>query len=237
MEIQLKEVNTLRELKQFVSFQYALYKDNKYWVPPLRSEELFSLRKEKNPAFDFCETKYWLVTKDKKIVGRIAGIINKKYNEKWNVKAVRFGWFDFVDDNAVSSALLDAVEQWGKSKGMAHIHGPLGFTDMDGEGTLIEGFEEVSTLGAIYNYTYYGSHIEKAGYSKDSDWVEYEVTMHAEVVDQIRRIADIALERYHLNVLRVKKAKEMLPYQKKSSGCSTPHTKISTASLNYRTGR
>ncbi len=212
MEIQLKEVSTLRELKQFVSFQYTLYEGNRYWVPPLRAEELFTLRKDKNPAFDFCEAKYWLALKNKKIVGRIGGIINRKYNEKWNVKAVRFGWFDFLDEKEVSSALLDAVEKWGKLKGMTRIHGPLGFTDMDGEGTLIEGFEEVSTLGAIFNYPYYASHIESAGYSKDCDWVEFEVTMHPEVVDKIGRVAAIALERYNLSVLRVKKAKDMLPY-------------------------
>ena len=214
METYLKEVSTLRELRQFVSFQYTLYKDNKYWVPPLRSEELFSLRKDKNPAFDFCEAKYWLAIRNNKIIGRIAGIINGKYNEKWGVKTVRFGWFDFLDDREVAAALLDAVEKWGESKGMTHIHGPLGFTDMDGEGTLIEGFEEVSTLGAIYNYPYYASHIENAGYAKDSDWVEYEVTMHPEVVDKIRRIAEISLERYNLKILRVRKAKEMLPYAK-----------------------
>jgi hypothetical protein len=214
MELILKEVKTLRELKQFVSFQYTLYKDNTYWVPPLRSDELLSLRREKNPAFDFCDARYWLALRDNKIVGRIAGIVNGRYNEKWKAKAVRFGWFDFIDDQEVASALLDAVEQWGKSQGMAHIHGPLGFTDMDGEGTLVEGFEEVSTLGAIYNYPYYPAHIERAGYDKDSDWVEYEVTMTDEIVDKIRRISDIALERYHLSVLRVTKAKELLPYAK-----------------------
>ena len=214
METQLMEVRTLRELREFVSFQYTLYKDNKFWVPPLRSEELFSLREDKNPAFDFCEAKYWLAMRENKIVGRIAGIINRRYNEKWGVKAARFGWFDFFNDHEVSSGLLDAVEQWAGSMGMTHIHGPLGFTDMDGEGTLVEGFNEVSTLGAIYNYPYYPSHIEKAGYVKDSDWVEYEVTMHAEVVDNIRRIAEISLKRYNLSILRVQKAKEMLPYAK-----------------------
>jgi len=178
MELCLKEINTLHELKQFVSFQYDLYNGNRFWVPPLRSEELLSLRKEKNPAFDFCDTKYWVATRNNKIVGRIAGIINKRYNERWNKKTVRFGWFDFVDDNEVSASLLHAVEEWGAAKNMSSIHGPLGFTDMDGEGTLVEGFEEVSTLGAIYNYPYYGAHIEKAGYLKDCDWIEYEVTMH-----------------------------------------------------------
>jgi hypothetical protein len=214
MEMHLKAINTLHELKQFVSFQYDLYKGNKFWVPPLRSEELLTLRKEKNPAFDFCETKYWLAIRNDTIVGRVAGIINRRYNERWNKKTVRFGWLDFVDDKEVSSSLLHAVEEWGASKNMSSVHGPLGFTDMDGEGTLVEGFEEVSTLGAIYNYPYYGTHIEHAGYLKDSDWIEYEVTMHGEVVDQIRRIADVALQRNHLQILRVKKAKEMLPYAK-----------------------
>ncbi len=212
--MQIKEVNTLRELRQFVSFQYSLYDDNKYWVPPLRADELKSLRKDKNPAFDFCEAKYWLAFKDGKIVGRIAGIINKKYNEKWDAKAARFGWFDFVDDKEVSSALLGAVENWARENGMTSLHGPLGFTDMDGEGALVEGFEEVSTLGALYNYPYYPEHIETAGYSKDADWIEYQVTMNSEVNEEIGRIAEIALKRNNLKILKVKKAKEMLPYAK-----------------------
>ena len=131
MKIQIKKVDTKNELKQFVSFQYSLFKDNKFWVPPIRSDEFNTLRKDKNPAFDFCEAEYWLAYNDKTIVGRIAGIINHKYNEKWKVKTARFGWFDFIDDNEVSSALLHTVEQWAASKGMEHIHGPLGFTDMD----------------------------------------------------------------------------------------------------------
>ncbi|MDP4175895.1 MAG: hypothetical protein Q8933_18100 [Bacteroidota bacterium] len=213
-QIELKEVNSLHDLKQFVSFQYRLYKDNKFWVPPIRSEELFSLRRDKNPAFDFCSSKYWLALKNGKIVGRIAGIINTKYNEKWNAKSARFGWFDFIDDQEVPSALLSAAEDWAKSQGMDSIHGPLGFTDMDGEGTLIEGFEETGTLGAIYNFPYYAEHIEKSGYVKEADWVEYEVTMNSEVNKTVQRIAQIALTRNNLTVLRVKKAKELLPYAK-----------------------
>ena len=214
MEIEIKEANTLRELKQFVSFQYLLYKENKYWVPPIFSDEIKSLRKDKNPAFDFCEAKYWLAYRDGKIVGRIAGIINKKYNEKWKTKSARFGWFDVIDDHEVSSFLFSAVEEWARKKGMHSIHGPLGFTDMDGEGTLIEGFEEVSTLGAIYNYPYYSGLIENSGYSKDSDWVEYEVTMNSIIDEKIKRIAEVALKRNDLKILKVKKAKEILPYAK-----------------------
>jgi GNAT superfamily N-acetyltransferase len=214
MEVQLKEVTTLRGLKQFVSFQYVLYRDNAYWVPPLRSDEFLSLRKDKNPAFDFCEAKYWLALKNGRIAGRIAGIINKKYNEKWNTKAARFGWFDFIDDTEVSSTLLQAVEKWAAMNGMNCVHGPLGFTDMDGEGALIEGFEEVSTFGALYNYPYYPEHIEKSGFVKDVDWIEYTVEMHTGIPEKIQRIAEIALMRNNLKILKVKKAKELLPYAK-----------------------
>jgi len=212
MAVETKVVNTPRELKQFVKFQYALYRDNKFWVPPLRSDELKSLRPKDNPAFAFCEAKYWLAYKDGKLAGRIAGIINKKYNEVWKARAARFGWLDFIDDREVSSALFKTVEGWAVEKGMTSIHGPLGFTDMDGEGTLVEGFEETSTLGAIYNYPYYASHIERAGYAKDTDWIEFQVTMHEEIPEKVQRIADIALERNRLTVLKVKKAKELLPY-------------------------
>ena len=212
MSVELQEAITRRELKHFIDFQYLLYRDNKYWVPPPRTDELNSLLKEKNPAFDFCEAKCWIAYKDGKIAGRVAGIINKKYNEKWNAKAARFGWYDFIDDGEVSSALLNAVEQWAAAKGMESIHGPLGFTDMDGEGTLVEGFEEVSTLGAIYNYPYYAEHILHCGYAKESDWIEYEVTMHEEIPEKVARIAEIALQRNSLKILRVKKAKEILPY-------------------------
>jgi len=215
MEIEVKEVTTLHALRQFVSFQYSLYKNNGYWVPPLRADELRSLRKDKNPAFDFCEAKYWLACKDGKIVGRVAGIINGRYNEKWNEKAARFGWLDFVDDEEVSEKLLQEVERWASKRGMSHLHGPLGFTDMDGEGMLVEGFGEIGTLGALYNYPYYRRHIERLGYSKDTDWIEYEVTLHGNIPEKVARMAEIALKRNNLRVLKVRKAKEVLPYAKK----------------------
>jgi hypothetical protein len=214
MALQIEEVTTSRELKRFVAFLYDLYRGNRYWVPPPRIDEFKSLRKETNPAFEFCEAKCWLARREGTIVGRIAGIINHRYNKRWNARSARFGWFDFIDDAEVSSALLRAGEDWARSKGLTGIHGPLGFTDMDGEGTLIEGFEEVSTLGAIYNYPYYAGHIERAGYEKDIDWVEYQVTMHSEIPEKVARIAEIALTRNHLRVLHVKKAKELLSYAK-----------------------
>jgi hypothetical protein len=213
MNLILKEISTNKELKSFVNFAYELYDSNKYWVPPLKKEELFSLRKDQNPAFDFCEAKYWLAYDNNKIVGRIAGIINQKFNDKFNKKIMRFGWIDFVDNDIVSAKLLSAVEEWAKEKGMNEIHGPLGFTDMDFEGTLIEGFEEVSTLGAIYNYPYYPKLIEKEGYTKETDWVEFEVKMdNKPIPEKIQRITEIALKRNKLHILKVKKSKELLPY-------------------------
>ncbi|MDD3557485.1 MAG: hypothetical protein PHW27_02840 [Melioribacteraceae bacterium] len=213
METRVREVISKRDLKNFVNFQFQLYNNNEYWVPPLKKEEIFLLNRDKNPAFDFCETKYWLAYKDEKIVGRIAGIINYKFNEKFDKKIMRFGWIDFIDDAEVCSTLLSAVENWAKEKGMSEVHGPLGFTDMDGEGTLIEGFEEMSLLGAIYNYPYYPKLIEQNGYTKDIDWVEFQVIMTSDPVpEKISRISEIALKRNKLHVLRVKKSKELLPY-------------------------
>jgi hypothetical protein len=215
MGVEVREVSTLHELKRFVSFQYSLYRRNRCWVPPLRTDELHTLRKDRNPAFDFCEAKYWIACRDNKPVGRVAGIINKRYNERWNEKAARFGWFDFVDDCEVSGRLLQVVEQWAFEQGMRYIHGPLGFTDMDGEGVLVEGFQEIGTMGALYNFPYYQRHIERAGYSKDSDWIEYELTMHGVTPERVARMAKIALQRNNLRILKARKAKEILPYARK----------------------
>ena len=168
MELQIKEVQNKKDLKKFISFPYDLYKGNKYWVPPLRFDEMNTLDWNKNPAFDFCEAKYWLAYRDGKIVGRIAGIINNKYIEKWGNKYARFGWIDFIDDVEVLKALISTVETWASEKGMEAVEGPLGFTDLDYEGMLIEGFEELGTMAGIYNYPYYPQYIEKLGYKKRS---------------------------------------------------------------------
>lgn len=212
MNLNLKEVQSNKDLKSFISFQYNLYKNNRCFIPPLRFDELKSLDKNVNPAFEFCESKYWLVYKDDRIVGRVAGIINSKFNNKFNKKVARFGWIDFEDDFSISSMLLNTVEKWAAEKGMTSIHGPLGFTDMDGEGMLIEGYEEESTLGSIYNFPYYRNHIEKLGYTKDIDWIEFRVNVVSSTPEKIERIAQIALERNKLHLPVFKKAKEMLPY-------------------------
>ena len=214
MDIQIQPVTLLGELKRFASFPYSLYAGNSFWVPPIRFAEMQTFRWDKNPAFEFCEVKYWLAFKDGKVAGRIAGILNNRYIETWGEKTVRFGYIEFVDDERVSEALLGAVEAWARERGMESVHGPLGFTDLDPEGMLVEGFEELGTMGATYNFRYYPVHMEKHGYQKDVDWVEFEVKIPEGVHERLKRLAEAAARRNDLRVLRVKKSKELLPYTK-----------------------
>jgi len=213
--IRVIEVQTKKQLSEFIKFPDKLYKGNKYRVPQLHIYEKSSLSPDKNPAFDFCEAKYWLAYENNKIVGRIAGIINNKSNEIWNEKAVRFGWIDFVDNINVSSALISSVENWGRLKGMTIVQGPLGFTDMDLEGMLVEGFNEISTQTVIYNYPYYPVHLEKNGYSKDVDWIQYEIKVPAQIPDKVKQISELVQRKYNLKILNFKKAKDILPYATK----------------------
>jgi hypothetical protein len=213
--IQIVEVVTKKQLSEFINFPDRLYKGNKYRVPQLHLYEKSSLSSDKNPAFDFCEAKYWLAYEDNKIVGRIAGIINNKSNEIWNEKIIRFGWIDFIDNTEVSSSLIKTVEDWGKSKGMTRSIGPMGFTDMDLEGMLVEGFDEISTQTVIYNYPYYPVHLENYGYSKDVDWIQYEIKVPDKIPDKVKRISELVQQKYNLKILDFKKAKDILPYANK----------------------
>lgn len=212
MSVELKKVVTKSDLKMFIKFPYKHYSGNKYWVPPLLMDEYKNLDTAKNPALEFCEAQYWLAYKNNELVGRIAGIINNRYNEKVGKKIMRFGYIEFIDDEEVSKKLFDAVENWAKEIGCESIHGPLGFTDMDPEGMLIEGFEEIPTIATIYNYPYYSVHAEKYGYKKDIDWLEYELVPPKDIPEKVERIAKAVFERYHLKMLEVKKAKDLLPY-------------------------
>ncbi len=212
MSVIIKKVSDNKDLKRFIKFPFDLYAGNKYWVPPLFYDEMNNLKVDKNPAHEFCEAAYWLAYKDGKIAGKISGIINKRYNEKIGKNTARFSRFDFIDDEEVSSALIETVEKWARNKSAVEIHGPLGFTDMDPEGMLIDGFDELATIAAIYNYPYYRNHIEKLGYQKDVDWIEYELYPTKKIPEKIERIAAIVEERYKLKILKIKKAKELLPY-------------------------
>jgi GNAT superfamily N-acetyltransferase len=214
METEIKEVTNLKELKAFIHFPHDLYRGNPYWVPSLTFDELNTLCRDKNPAFEYCETRYWLAYREGRIVGRVAAILNRRHIEKWKQPYLRFGWIDFIDDPLVSAALMGAVEAWAKENSLTAVHGPLGFTDMDREGMLVEGFDELATLITIYNYPYYPNHLERLGYIKDTDWMEYEISVPPQSNETIARIADIALRRNKLKLLEAKNKKELLPYTK-----------------------
>ena len=214
MDVQIKEVITLKELKAFIRFPIQLYRDNPYYVPTLISDDLNTLRRDKNPAFETCQARYWLAYREGTIVGRVAAILNQPHIQKWGQRYLRFGWLDFIDDPQVSSALLHMVEAWAKETGMAAVHGPLGFTDMDREGMLVEGFDELATLATWYNHPYYPAHLEKLGYAKDIDWVEYEISMPVEPDEKIARMAAIVMKRNKFHLLELRNKKELLLHAK-----------------------
>lgn len=200
MSVIIKKVTNKKSLKEFIQFHYDLYRDNKYDAPNLYSDEIATLSKEKNAAFDFCEADYFLAYKDNKLVGRIAAIINHRANEKWKKKAVRFGWIDFIDDREVSSELIKKVEDWGKERGMEMIQGPLGFTDMDPEGMLCEGFEEMGTMPTIYNYEYYIKHFDNMpGFYIENKYVEYRMDIPKEIPEKYLKISETIMKRYNLH--------------------------------------
>ena len=204
MAIEIKKVETISDLRRFVDFHYDLYKDCPYDVPSLFMDEMNTLRSDRNAAFDFCEAAYFMAYKDGRMVGRIAGILNPRANERWQTKDVRFGWIDFIDDIEVSRALFNAVEEWGRSKGMTAIVGPLGFTDFDPEGMLTMGFDKLSTMETIYNYEYYPQHMEQlGGWVKDNDYVEYYLPMPDKTPEKFAKIAEMIEKRYNLHVRKV----------------------------------
>ena len=204
--IEIKKVENKKDLKTFIDFHYDLYEGNEYDVPNLFSDEMNTLSKDKNAAFDFCEAEYYLAYKDGKLAGRVAAIINHKANSKWGKKSVRFGWIDFIDDREVSKALLDAVEKYGREKGMEDVVGPLGFTDMDPEGMLVWGFDQLGTMPTIYNYAYYPEHIEALeGFEVDNKYVEFKIMVPDEVPEKYAKIAMMIEKRYNLHVRKLTK--------------------------------
>lgn len=208
--VEIKKIEpTKSNLKKFTQFQIDLYDGNPYYVPPLVSDDVATLSPQVNPAFDFCESVYFMAYRDGKPVGRIAGIINNQVNERHHSRTARFGFIDFIDDEEVSAALMSAVEKWAHDKGMKKLIGPLGFTDLDHEGMLVEGFQELSTMATIYNYAYYPRHMEKLGYKKESDWVEFLMDVPDEIPEKYNRIADIVKKKFGLKVLKYKSRKRI----------------------------
>ncbi len=199
--IEIKEVNSKNDIKKFVDFPHKLYKGNPHFVPFLDIDEINKFDPKKNESFDDCETKCFLAYKEGKLVGRIAGIIQKAFNEKSKEKRVRFSRFDSINDTDVSNALFKAVEDWARAEGMEIIHGPMGYNDLDREGLLIEGFDQMSTFEEQYNFPYYADLIESYGFKKEVDWIEFRLYAPKEVDERIERIADLAAKRYKLKLV------------------------------------
>lgn len=210
-EITIKEARSINDLKRFIDFPFGLYKNNPYWVPTLRSDDLNTFRSDRNPAFEFCRARYWLAYRGNQIVGRVAAILNPRHIEKWSQRFMRFGWIDFVEDLEVARALLAAVEEWAREEGLEAVHGPLGFTDLDREGMLVEGFDELGTLATFYNFPYYPKFMEKLGYTKDIDWVEFNIKIPEKPDERVVLLSETLMRRYSLRLLDVKK-KELLRY-------------------------
>ena len=201
MSITVKKVETKADLKTFIKFPLKLYKGCPYYVPNIYMDELTALDPKKNPMGKYSKSAKFLAYKDGEVVGRVAAIINEIANRDWNHQEVRFGWIDFIDDPDVSRRLIETVEQWGRERGMSEIAGPLGFTDMDREGMLIEGFDQDATMYINYNYPYYPQHIEAiGGFEKDNDYMEYRVKVPEVIPDKFHKIAQMVSQRYHLHV-------------------------------------
>ena len=204
--IEIKKVETRSELDAFIEFHYDLYKDNPYDVPNLYSDEVKNFSKDKNPAFEFSDAECYLALRDGKVVGRVAAIINHRANERWNRRSVRFGWLDFIDDHEVSEALFKAVEDYGRANGMTEMVGPLGFTDMDPEGMLTWGFDQLGTMPTIYNYPYYPEHMEHmGGWEKDNDYVEYKLYVPEQMPEKYSKVAQMIQKRYNLHIKKLRR--------------------------------
>ncbi len=212
MQIEIKEVVSRRQLRRFAAFPNKLYKHNAYYVPQLLSGEMNVLSAKKNPAFEFCEAKYWFACEDNKVVGRVAGIINHGYNKKTGKKYARFGWLDFIEKEEVLHALIQTVEEWARSKNAKILHGPLGFSDFDASGVLVEGFNEIPTAYGKYNFPYYDEFLGKEGFTKETDWVEYNIKVPDATPEKYLTMASIVEKRYNLRCAPVSGKKDLLTY-------------------------
>lgn len=210
--VEIIEVKNRRDLKRFIAFPHRLYRGNPFWVPPLNFDELNTLSRDKNPAFTFCRARYWLALQENQVVGRIAGIINDRFIRESGKRYARFGWIDFIDDEAVPAALLGAVEQWARENSLEAVHGPLGFCDLDKEGMLIEGYDELSMFITLYNFPYYPQHLERLGYGKATDWLEYEIKVPDQIPERIEKLNTLIEKRLAVKVIRSNKKKVFMPF-------------------------
>jgi GNAT superfamily N-acetyltransferase len=210
MTVLIREASGKQQMHQFVKFRIDLYRDSPFAIPPLYMDELTTLDPLKNPAFQFCEAQCFMAFDGDKVVGRICAMVNHRANEVWKTLSGRFGFVDFIDDEAVSRALFAAAEAWVQTRGMHALHGPLGFTDLDQEGMLVEGFDQLGTMATIYNHPYYVQHIHKLGYVMDAEWVEYKVMIPAAIPERLKRIAELVLKKYRLRILKYSSSSKLI---------------------------
>lgn len=212
MSVQIIEVTSSAQKKAFVKFMFDIYEGDKNWIPPIIADELKLMDPAKNPAFTFCEAKFWIAYRNNIPVGRIGAIINSEYNKLKGIKYGRISRAEFIDNEEITSALFGVAEEWIKSKGMIHVHGPLGFTNLDLQGLLIEGFDYLPSIASVYHKPYYLKHYERLGYQKENDWVEFRLMMAADIPEKAKRLADMIKERYKLKVNHFKTNKELEPW-------------------------
>lgn len=215
MPLNIRQISTKADFKKFVELPFRIYKGNKYWVPPIKDDELKSLLPETNPAMKYCKCAFWLAEKDGNVVGRIGAIINPFANEKFNEKMCRITRLEFIDDKEVSALLLKTAEKWALNNGMSGVHGPLGFTNLDHQAMLVEGFEELPSIASEYHQPYYHKHIEALGYEKEIDWVEFELKVLKEIPEKAVKLNDLIKKRYNLKLISFKTQAEMKPYAMK----------------------
>ena len=216
--VEIREVKSKSDLKKFVAYPNKLYRNVPQFMPPLRGEDIADWNRKKNPAFEYCDAKCYLALRDGEIVGRIGAILSRRSNEKWHKQRMRFTQVDFIDDFEVSAALFEAVENWAREMGCNEVHGPLGFTDLDREGMLVDGFDQKSMFITYYNHPYYIEHLTRLGYAKDVDWVEFLIDVPQpgdRIVPRLQQLSDRVLKATGLHVASVKHRRDFRPYIEK----------------------
>lgn len=214
MSIDIQEVTTNKDRKVFVDFPFKLYKENAFWVPSIKSDEIKAMDPIENPAFEFCEAKFWVAIKDGQVVGRIGAIVNHLYNEKVGQKYGRINRVEFIDNDLVVDALFDTALTWLKAEGMTYVHGPLGFTNLDTQGLMIEGFEYLPSIASVYHLPYYLEQFERLGFKKENDWVEFQLTLTERPVKKAARGSELIKKRFGFDVIRFTTKAEMQAYSK-----------------------
>jgi len=214
MSIEIIEVKSSAQIKAFAKFPFSLYKGNTYWVPPIIKDEIKSLDPKENPAMEYCDSRFWLAKEKGKYVGRIGAIINRAYNEKTGEKLGRFSRLEFVDNQDVFSALMDTAAKWLKEKGMEKIHGPLGFSNLDTQGMLIEGFDHLQSVASVYHLPYYKKYMDDYGFEKEIDWVEFRLTLGEKATNKANRGSALIKRRYGFEVMKFEKSEELRPHVK-----------------------